>query len=197
METSGRSDAKVIEQSLTDSRLFEVIFDRHFEAVHRFAVGRVGLQDAADVVAETFARAFDRRQRFRMDKPSALPWLFGIAVNVARERTRKSDRGHRATSRVALRSDVVAESFESALADRIDAERLRPDLISALRMLSDDEYALLMLSAESELTYDQMADTLGIPVGTVRSRLSRARRRLRISLGAPAQSDQQAHVASD
>lgn len=197
METAAQSDASIIEQSLTDSRLFEVIFDRHFEAVHRFAVGRVGLQDAGDVVAETFARAFDRRQRFRMGKPSALPWLFGIAVNVARERTRKSDRGHRATSRIAVRVDVIAESFESALADRIDAERLRPDLISALRTLSDDEYALLMLVTESDLTYDQMADTLGIPAGTVRSRLSRARHRLRDSLRAPTQSDQQVHVAGD
>lgn len=195
MKTSGKSDAQIIEESLADSRAFEAIFDRHFEAVHRFAVGRVGLQDAADVVAETFARAFDRRQRFRMDKPSALPWLFGIAVNVARERTRKSDRGHRATWRAALRTDAVSESFESALAARIDAERLRPDLITALRTLSDDEYALLMLSTESELTYEQMADTLGIPVGTVRSRLSRARRRLRSSLAVPARS--RAHVSGD
>lgn len=193
METTGLSDAQIIDRSLTDPQSFEAIFDRHFESVHRFAVGRVGLQDSADVVAETFARAFDRRQRFRRDRPSALPWLFGIAANVARERTRKTDRAHWATWRVALRSDVIAEPFESALADRIDAERLRPDLITALRRLSDDEYALLMLSTESDLTYDQMADTLGIPVGTVRSRLSRARRRLRASLSNPSK----AHVSGD
>ena len=182
MEFRVLSDAQVIEASITEPRVFETIFDRHFEPVHRFAVGRVGPQDAPDVVAETFARAFDRRHRFALDKPSALPWLFGIAVNVCRERSRRSDRGVRATTRMAVRTELLTEPFENALADRIDAERLLPELINALRTLSDDEYALLMLATESGLSYEEMAETLDIPVGTVRSRLARARKRVRAAL---------------
>jgi RNA polymerase sigma-70 factor (ECF subfamily) len=186
VEKSGPSDAVVIRRSLTEPQAFEAIFDRHFGAVHRFAVGRVGQQDAADVLAETFARAFDRRHRFRTDRESALPWLFGIAVNVCRERTRRDDRGHRATTRMATRTEMTTEAFENAVTNRIDAERLRPDLLAALRELTDDEYALLMLAGESDLSYQEMADTLGIPIGTVRSRLARARRRVRTSMEAAA-----------
>ena len=180
------TDAQVIEASVGEPRVFEMIFDRHFEPVHRFAVGRVGAQDAPDIVAETFARAFDRRHRFALDKPSALPWLFGIAVNVCRERRRRSDRGVRASTRMAVRTEMTTEPFENALAARIDAERLLPELVNALRALSDDEYALLMLASESDLSYEAMAETLGIPVGTVRSRLARARRRVRAALRATA-----------
>lgn len=186
MENRGPSDAAVIRRSLTEPKTFEVIFDRHFAAVHRFAIGRVGQQDAADVVAETFARAFDRRHRFRRDRESALPWLFGIAVNVCRERMRRNERGHHATTRMANRTEMTTETFENAVTNRIDAERLRPDLLAALRGLSDDEYALLMLAGESDLSYQEMADTLGIPIGTVRSRLARARRRVRMSMEASA-----------
>jgi RNA polymerase sigma factor (sigma-70 family) len=179
------SDAVVIERSITEPHVFEIIFDRHFDAVHRFVVGRVGTQEAADMVAETFTRAFDRRQRFRPDRPSALPWLFGIAANVCRERTRRTDRGRVATNRMAVRADLVTEPFETALTERVDAERMRADLIAALDLLSDDEYALLMLAGESEMSYQQMADTLGIPIGTVRSRLARARRRVRGAISQP------------
>lgn len=176
------SDAQVIEASRTEPRVFETIFDRHFGPVHRFAVGRVGAQDAPDVVAETFARAFDRRHRFALDKPSALPWLFGIAVNICRERRRRSDRVLRATTRMAVRTEMTTEPFENALAERIDAERLLPGLLNALQALSDDEYALLMLASESDLSYEDMAETLAIPIGTVRSRLARARKRVRAAL---------------
>ncbi len=186
MEHRTPSDAAVIARSISEPQAFEVIFDRHFAAVHRYAVGRVGLQDAADVVAETFTRAFDRRVRFRPDRPSALPWLFGIAANVTRERARRTDRGHRATTRLAAPIDSITEPFENALTERVDAQRLRPELLAALRLLSDDEYALLMLAGESEMSYQEMADTLGIPVGTVRSRLARARRRVRSAISQPA-----------
>lgn len=193
MVSQGVSDAKLIERSLTDPRSFELIFDRHFDAVHRFAGGRIGPQDAADVTAETFARAFDRRQRFLLDRPSALPWLFGIAINVCRERARRTSRGRTATGRLASASELHTEGFETAVLERIDAERLRPDLIAALRSLSDDEYALLMLASESDLTYGQMAATLSIPVGTVRSRLSRARARVRLSLAASGASSEMSY----
>ena len=197
METRSATDAQIIEASIARPAVFEEIFDRHFAAMHRFAVGRVGSQEAADVVAETFARAFARRRRFRLDRPSALPWLFGIAVNVCRERSRWVERGQRATTRVATRAEMTTEPFETALAERIDAERMRPDLIVALRGLSDDEYALLMLTSEAGMSYVEMAEHLGIPIGTVRSRLARARKRLRAELATPANVKGEVHVARD
>lgn len=90
---------------------------------------------------------------------------------------------------------MTTESFESALAERIDAQRLRPGLVAALQTLSDDEYALLMLSTESDLTYHEMAATLGIPIGTVRSRLARARKRVRTALAR--QTTRHADVVTD
>jgi RNA polymerase sigma-70 factor (ECF subfamily) len=87
---------------------------------------------------------------------------------------------------MATRTEMTTEAFENAVTNRIDAERLRPDLLAALRELTDDEYALLMLAGESDLSYQEMADTLGIPIGTVRSRLARARRRVRTSMEAAA-----------
>ena len=194
MDDRHLTDAEVIARSLSDHRVFEVIFDRYFDAVHRFATGRVGTQDAGDVAAETFARAFDRRHRFRSDRASALPWLFGIAVNVCRERSRRSGRGQRAVTRLATRSEMITEPFESASAERLDAERLRPELAAAIQLLSDDEYALIMLATESDMTYQQMAEVLDIPIGTVRSRLARARKRIRLALRS---SEEAPRVASD
>ena len=190
------SDAEVIRRSVSRPQAFELIFDRHFDAVHRFAVGRVGLQEAPDVAAETFARAFDRRARYRADRLSALPWLFGIAVNVSRERLRRTARGVKASHRLTIRPDQLADSFESDLMARVDAERLRPDLLAALRCLSDDEYALLMLAGESDLSYQDMAELLGIPIGTVRSRLARARRRVRSAI-TPVRPERSRHAVSD
>lgn len=193
MVSNAISDAQLIERSFSDPRCFERIFDRHFDAVHRLVSSRIGPQDAPDVTAEAFARAFDRRHRFRLDRPSALPWLFGIAINVCRERARRTSRGRTATGRLAAATELQTEGFELAVAERIDAERLRPDLIEALRSLSDDEYTLLMLASESDLTYEQMAATLSIPVGTVRSRLSRARARVRRSLAAASTASEMSH----
>jgi RNA polymerase sigma factor (sigma-70 family) len=191
------SDAEIIRRSWSEPEVFEVIFDRHYEAVHRFAAGRVGIQDAPDIAAETFARAFDRRQRFRLDRRSALPWLYGIAVNVCREGRRRNSRGQHATTRIATRDEMSTEAFENDLTERVDAQRLRPDLLAALRGLTDDEYALLMLAGESDMSYQQMADALGIPIGTVRSRLARARRRVRHAIGVPAIAHWSSHVDGD
>lgn len=171
-------DGRLIAASVRKPELFESIFDRHYQAVVRFAAGRVGRSEAADVAAETFLRAFSRRHRFDADHVSALPWLFGIAGNVVRERFRKSARGHRAFSRVSPVPEVDSP-FESEAVERSDAERQAGILNASLAQLSDDEYHVLMLAAIGDYSYQEIADRLDIPIGTVRSRLSRARRRMR------------------
>lgn len=175
-------DGDVIAASRMDPDRFEEIFDRHYDAVVGFAVGRAGFHHAHDVAAEVFVRAFDRRHLYREDRESALPWLFGIASNVVRERRRREARGASALARVAGRLGAEPVGFEAEAASRLDAETTRSALVDALTRLSDDEYEVLMLAALGELTYDVMAENLGIPAGTVRSRLARARRRMRMLL---------------
>ncbi len=179
-----RHDGLVIAASRRDPDRFEAIFDRHYDAVVRFAAARAGESVAHDVAAEVFIRAFDRRHLFREDRPSALPWLLGIAVNVLRERHRKETRGVSALRRAA--GDRVEDvPFELEADARVDAAASRDALAAALGRLSEDEYEVLVLAALGELTYEAMASDLGIPVGTVRSRLHRARRRMRELLEVP------------
>ena len=174
-----RTDAEIIHASRRRPAVFGVIFDRHFDAVLRFASGRVGSADAADVAAEVFVRAFDLRRRFDHDRPSALPWLFGITANVCREHLRKAARGHRARLRHGAGLETNSIGFEAEAVARVDAGAQRAGLERAMRLLSDEEYAVLMMAAIGGVSYQEIADQLQIPIGTVRSRLSRARRRVR------------------
>lgn len=174
------SDSQIIEASRREPQRFEAIFDRHYGSVVRFAAGRVGSLDASDVASDTFVRAFGRRSRFDTDRASALPWLFGIAANVIRERRRKAGRGARAYSKVAAERSI--EPFEVEAVARLDAGQKGEALIGALERLSEDEYQVLMLTAMEDLSYQEIADALGVPIGTVRSRLFRARKRMREQL---------------
>lgn len=174
------SDAQIIQESRDMPERFEVIFDRHYPAVVRFASGRIGSLDAPDVASDTFVRAFGRRSRFDLSKNSALPWLFGIAANVVRERRRKAGRGARAYSKVS--PDRSVYPFEVDAVQRLDAGMRADELSAALRALSEDEYQVLMLAAMEDMSYQEIADALNVPIGTVRSRLFRARRRMREQL---------------
>ena len=176
------TDAEAIQASRRRPELFEHVFNRHYSAVFRFAAGRMGADEAADVASDTFARAFDRRQRFDTGRASALPWLFGIAANVMRERRRKATRKARAMMRFSAGEHHA--HFEGETVDRLDATGQAHRLRRALAGLSDDEYQVLMLAALADLSYQEIADTLEVPIGTVRSRLSRARRRMREQLEA-------------
>lgn len=177
------TDAEVIRASRRDPERFEEVYRRHVDAVYRFAAGRVGPVEAEDVVAETFVRAFALRARYRDDRPHALPWLFGVAANVIRERRRRSSRAHRAHRRLAGHRPVETDTLD-LVPERVDAASASPALAGALESLSDADYRTLMLVTLGGLTYQETADELGIPIGTVRSRIARARARLGEQLGA-------------
>ena len=173
------TDSEIIVASRRRPEMFEVIFERHYQAVFRFAAGRNGFEDAGDIASDTFVRAFDRRDRFRTDRESALPWLFGIAANVARERNRKRIRRQRMLRRSAGLAGTDDSRFEADAAERVDAMSQRRDLTSALESLSEDEYQVLMLLAVADFSYSDIAEALDIPIGTVRSRIHRARNKMR------------------
>lgn len=124
-------------------------------------------------------RAFDRRDRFRTDRDNALPWLFGIAANVAREGHRKRVRRLRMVRRSAALVAGDDARFEVDATERVDALAQGREIATALRELTEDEYQVLMLLALADFSYADIAESLGIPIGTVRSRIHRARGKMR------------------
>jgi RNA polymerase sigma factor (sigma-70 family) len=171
------TDADVIACSLEDPERFAVIFDRHAGEIHRYVARRLGPQSAADVVSEVFLAAFRNRGRYHADRLDARPWLYGIATNMISQQLRAE--GRRARLLTAVPAPPSTEFPFDDISDRMAAERLRPVLRDVLAGLSPDDRELVLLVAWAELTYGQTAEALGIPVGTVRSRLHRVRAKVR------------------
>ena len=171
------NDGAVIAESLTEPTRFATIFDRHYDAVYGFVARRVGAALAADLAAETFARAFASRRRYRPGvSSSARPWLLGIAVNLLRHHHRTEGRQLRAYARTGV--DPVLDATPD-VERRVDAEAAGPRLAEALASLRPAERDVLLLFAWADLSYAEIAEALGLEFGTVRSRLSRARARVR------------------
>ena len=168
------TDAALIAASLADAAAFAVIFDRHWPAVHRWCVSRAG-PAGEDLAAETFRVAFDERARFDPRYDDARPWLYGIATNQLRHYFRRAARrGEPPISR-------EADFTEDALG-RVEARALGPELAAALREVASIDRDALLLHVWADLTYTEIAHATGIPVGTVRSRIHRARTQLRAHL---------------
>ncbi|UBU18144.1 RNA polymerase sigma factor [Nonomuraea gerenzanensis] len=174
-------DASVIANSRHDPEWFSVIFDRYFTAIHRYAAARLGPAAADDVAAETFLAGFDQRDRYDLTRPEAKAWLYGIATNLIGRHRRDELRLYRALSRAAGRDDT--ENHADRVTDRVTAEQLSPRLARGLKSLPQGDRDALMLVACAGLSYAEAAFALGVPIGTVSSRLNRARARLRKSLG--------------
>jgi RNA polymerase sigma-70 factor (ECF subfamily) len=169
-------DSAALAASLASPAEFGPIFDRHHDAVHAYLQRRVGPDAADELAAQTFLVAFERRARFDRSRPDARPWLFGIATNLLRHHRRQMVRQLRAYARTG--ADPVLDAFEG-IEDRLDAAGLGRELAAALAELPAAELEVLLLYAWADLSYPEIATALGVPVGTVRSRLWRARGRLR------------------
>lgn len=178
IEAMTRTDAAVVAASLTDPRAFAELFDRHWPRIHRWCVSRAGAA-GEDLAAETFRVAFDGRARYDPRNDDAAPWLYGIATNLLRRWFRGAERGRRATAR--LDRGQQPDLADEALA-RVEAQRLGPALAAALAEVPAADRDALLLHAWADLTYEQIAQATGVPVGTVRSRIHRARTRLRAHL---------------
>jgi RNA polymerase sigma factor (sigma-70 family) len=145
------------------------VFRRHAPAIFVFLVRRTGDRELAeDLTSLVFLEAWRKRMTVRLSGDSALPWLYGVALNCARN-ARRSQRRHRAAlDRLAL---------ERPPSDAPD-ERELAELVALLDRLPASQRDVILACAWSGLSYEDAAITLGIPVGTVRSRLFRARARL-------------------
>ncbi|MEV4892686.1 RNA polymerase sigma factor [Nonomuraea sp. NPDC059023] len=175
------ADAELIQRSRRDPAAFAALFDRHAPALHRYVTRRLGDSLADDVVAETFLTAFRRRARYDVSHPEARPWLYGIAANLIGKHRRKEQRFYQALARTGV--DEVAESYADRVEARVSASAAQRDLAGALAVLSPEDREVLLMIAWADLSYEEVALALGIPIGTVRSRLHRARKKTRAALG--------------
>jgi RNA polymerase sigma-70 factor (ECF subfamily) len=170
------SDAEVIRRSLDEPEAFGLVYDRHAATVLRFLGRRVGAEAAEGLLGELFRIAFQRRKTFDAARENALPWLYGIGSNLLLKHRRAEARRLRASARMAA-TGHAADRRTSAAA--FDARVLFPRVADAIDALPDSERETLLLFAWEELPYESVAQALEVPIGTVRSRLNRARARLR------------------
>ena len=160
------------------------LFADHADAIFGYAARRLGSDMAADVTAETFAIAFEKWDRFDPVRGSELAWLYGIASNLIRRQWR--------TERRRLRTLMLAAGRTDALIDPLLEVDHRSELTAQLAeayalvaSMSETDRDLLFLSAWQGLGPGEIAEALHVPVGTVKSRLSRMRAALRRERGGP------------
>ncbi|MGW7660379.1 RNA polymerase sigma factor [Streptomyces sp. NPDC054756] len=162
-----------------DPDAFAELFDECARAVYNHAFRlTVDWSTAEDVMATTFMEAWRRRGTVDAEGGTLRPWLLGIATNVARSHHR-SDRRYRAAARAAAAAMEDVEDHAEEIAGRVDDRRTLQATLTALSLLKRAEREVLTLCLHEGMAYAEVARVLGIPVGTVRSRLSRARGKLR------------------
>lgn len=186
-------DGEIIRWSLREREAFAELYDRHQRVVYRYAARRLGATPADDITSETFLIAFTRREDFTGE--DARPWLLGIATTLMQKYARFEARAWRGM----LASDLARVDIDRIeLADaRLDAERIARRLGKALARLPSGDRDALLLHTFGDLDYEGIGRALGIPVGTVRSRLNRVRRKLRTAIGPAADLDKEEHHGRD
>jgi RNA polymerase sigma-70 factor (ECF subfamily) len=165
-----------------ERKLFEEAFDQHYELIFRYLRRRTNSELASDLTAETFFIALRDLDKFDPERGNIRAWLFGIASNQMKREKRREKRELRAFARTGVdlaSSDSTAESDR-----RLDARSHQRELAAGLASLKTGDREALLLYCWADLNYAEIAEALGIPDGTVKSRIARARRKLRKHLGA-------------
>ncbi|MFD9941313.1 RNA polymerase sigma factor [Nonomuraea sp. NPDC059023] len=175
-------DAALIEQSWRRPDVFAVLYDRYFDEIYRYLAGRLGPHIADDLAAETFLVAFRKRRTYDAARGAVRPWLYGIATKLLAQHRRSETRRLAAFQRAPV--DALADDGpEDSVTTRVAAANAQGRLASALERLSHGDRDVLLLIALADLSYEEVAQVLDIPFGTVGSRLNRARKKLRAALG--------------
>jgi RNA polymerase sigma factor (sigma-70 family) len=168
-------------RSLETPDEFAVVFDRYFAEIHGYVGRRLDTAVADDIAAETFLVAFRKRATFDESAGSVRAWLYGIATRQIGRHRRGEMRAYQALRR--LGADREADDATDEVADRVSAGAASRLLAGALAGLPRGDREVLLLVALADLSHAEVAAALGIPYGTVASRLHRARRKLRLALG--------------
>ncbi|MFI6514363.1 RNA polymerase sigma factor [Spirillospora sp. NPDC050679] len=162
-----------------DEHAFGELFDRHARAVYGFCFRRTADWTAAeDLTSVVFLETWRRRGQVRLESDSLLPWLYGVATNVLHNH-RRSLRRHRAALARLPAPPPVPDGADDTAA-RLDAEHRMREVLASIAELPRRDREILTLSVWEGLGYAEIATALGVPVGTVRSRLSRVRAKLRV-----------------
>jgi RNA polymerase sigma-70 factor (ECF subfamily) len=162
-----------------DRDSFGALFERHARAIYNFCFRCTGQWAAAeDLVSATFLHAWRRRGEVRFSGSSVLPFLYGVAANLIRNHERGARRGRAALARLAATSAAVPDPADD-VAGRLDDQRRMREVLRRTAALTTEERDVFTLCIWQGLSYEEASTALGIPTGTVRSRLSRARARLR------------------
>jgi len=175
-------DADVSAAPRTGAAVVAGWFDEHVDTIHRYAARRVGEHAGWDVTAETFRIALERFGQFDGRRGGERAWLYGIASNILRRHWRSEERRLRARARDAGALVMPGDPLLDVDA-RLDAQRDIERVVAAIDALADDDRELLILVAWERVTSAEAARALGIPAGTVRSRLNRIRTHLRHQQG--------------
>lgn len=173
------TDSDLIRLSLDRPDVFGELYARHASTVYRYAASRVGKEAADDVLSNTFLAAFERRRRYRFEHSSALPWLLGFAT-IALRQHRRDERRH---FTVAPEASGEQEVGFGSVEDPMPHAAALAEVMVAVGRLSAKDRSALLLHVSTDLSYSDVARALGIPIGTVRSRINRARRILRLATG--------------
>ncbi len=167
---------------LGDQEAFGRVFDRHADLVYRFARRRIGDGGVAeDITAQVFLEAWRQRGKLHLLNGSLRSWLLGVAGNLVRRHWRSLQRGNRAIGRLPVPA-LVGDHADDVV-ERLEGELKFAELRGRMESLPRLQREVLLLWAWEELSYEEIAEAVGIPVGTVRSRLSRARAHLSRSGG--------------
>jgi len=172
------ADSDIIRRSIDIPSAFAELFERHAKVIGAFAARRIGRDAAQDIVSETFLVAFRRRRDFDTSWESARPWLLGIASRLIGKHRGKEAAQWRAFEASAGGAVTTSDGAIDDVATRTDAAAALQQLAPRIAALAARDRDTLLLYAWGDLTYEQVADAQGIPVGTVRSRLNRVRRKL-------------------
>ena len=178
-----------------DHSAFGDLFVRHANRIHNYCFRRTGSWTLAeDATSQTFMEAWRKRSSIAVTD-SLLPWLFVAANNVCRN----SERASRRAANLLVKAPLTVHVRDHAddVAARIDSERQMQRVLLALRTLKRADQDVVAMCDWEGLSYDEAATALGVPIGTVRSRLSRARARLKALLNDEVGPRADSHVGTD
>lgn len=163
----------------------EQLYRAHVRAIHSYFAVRLGDDLAEELTAQTFVEAWARRRSYDPELGSTRKWIYGVASHVLYHHYRQERR--RAAAHVALstqrRLASLLEAVEEEVCEVIAAAERVTKIDRAMKLIEPADQEVVVLSARQGATYEDVAGVLGVPVGTVRSRLSRARRRLAAHIG--------------
>jgi RNA polymerase sigma-70 factor, ECF subfamily len=174
---SEASDVELLAMAGSHPEAFGELFARHAQSVYTYCARRTGdLDRAEDLTSVVFLEAFRRRRKLKLSNTSALPWLLGVANNVVRNSDRSIRRYRSALGRIP--DQAISVSAEDEAIERLGAQEALSRALDAISVLTRAEQDVVLLVLWSELSYADAATALGVPIGTIRSRLASARAKL-------------------